>query len=102
MYKRQLEGKVYNPVLFELKFGRMNQRRMDEIAKRTMSFANNGQVIIVLYCDTSNTTFSYTSKYPGTIIVSFEKFMQAVFKYGLSKSILLLRNSVAHGRELQI
>lgn len=98
----ELEGKVYNPVLFNLKFGRMNQCRMDEIAKRTMPFADNGQMIIVLYCNTSNTTFSYTSKYPGTIIVSFEKFMQAVFKYGLPKAILLLRNSVAHGRELQI
>lgn len=98
----ELEGQIYNPILFELKFGKMNQSRMDEIAKRVMSSVNNGQMIIVLYCDTNNTVFSYTYKYPGIIIVSFEKFMQAVFKYGLAKAILLLRNSVAHGRELQI
>lgn len=98
----ELEGQIYNPILFELKFGKMNQSRMDEIAKRAMSSVNNGQMIIVLYCNTNNTVFSYTNKYPGIIIVSFERFMQAVFKYGLAKAILLLRNSVAHGRELQI
>lgn len=98
----ELEGQIYNPILFDLKFGKMNQNRMDEIAKRAMFSANNGQMIIVLYCDTSNTTFSYISKYSGILIVSFEKFMQAVFKYGLPKTILLLRNSAAHGRELQI
>lgn len=98
----ELEGQIYNPILFELKFGKMNQSRMDEIAKRAMSSVNNGQMIILLYCNTNNTVFSYTRKYPGIIIVSFEKFMQAVFKYGLAKAILLLRNSVAHGRELQI
>lgn len=98
----ELEGQIYNPILFELKFGKMNQSRMDEIAKRAMSSVDNGQMIIVLYCNTNNTVFSYTSQYPGIIIVSFEKFMQAVFKYGLAKAILLLRNSVAHGRELQI
>jgi len=98
----ELEGQIYNPILFDLKFGKMNQNRMDEIAKRAMFSANNGQMIIVVYCDTSNTTFSYTSKYSGILIVSFEKFMQAVFKYGLPKAILLLRNSAAHGRELQI
>lgn len=98
----ELEGQIYNPILFELKFGKMNQSRMDEIAKKAMLSANNGQMIIVLYCNTNNTAFSYTSQYPGLIIVSFEKFMQAVFKYGLAKAILYLRNSVAHGRELQI
>lgn len=98
----ELEGQIYNPILFDFKFGKMNQSRMDEIAKKAMSFVNNGQMIIVLYCDTNNTVFSYTGKYPGIIIVSFEKFMKAVFKYGLAKAILLWRNSVAHGRELQI
>lgn len=88
----ELEGQIYNPILFDLKFGRMNQNRMDEIAKRDILFANNGQMIIVLYCDTSNTIFSYTSKYPGILIVSFEKFVQAVFKHGLPKAVLLLRN----------
>ena len=98
----ELEGRIYNPILFNFKFGRMNQNRMDEIAKRAMSSGNNGQMIIVLYCDINNTVFSYINKYPGIIIVSFDKFMQAVFKHGLAKSILLLRNSAAHGRELQI
>lgn len=96
----ELEGLIYNPILFDLKFGKINQNRMDEIAERAA--ANNGQMIIVLYCDTSNTAFSCTSKYPGILIVSFEKFMQAVFKYGLPKAVLLLRNSAAHGMELQV
>lgn len=99
----ELEGNIHNPILFDLKFGKMNQSILDKISsERIISSINYGQMVIVLYCDTGNTDFSYINICPNLIIVNFEKFMLAVFKYGLPKSILLLRNSVAHGGELEI
>lgn len=95
----ELEDKIINPVVFDLKFGKIEQNRIEEIAKKAMVSANNGQTVIVLYCDTQNKTIVCANKYPGVMIVQFEKFVHSIFKFGLSKSILLLRNSIAHGKE---
>lgn len=96
----ELEGRIINPIVFNFKFGRIDQSRINMAAQDAMSSLNNGQMVIVLYCETNDKENTFKSKYPGIVVLSIEKFMQAVFKYGLPKAILHMRNLAAHGREL--
>lgn len=96
----ELEGSVINPVLFDLKFGKMNKDSIKRAVERSTVLAHNGQTVIILYCNTIDQNTVYENKTPRVMIINFEDFVHAIFKHGLPKTILLYRNCIAHGREL--
>lgn len=97
----ELEGIVCNPVLFELKFGGINNKIIEGSVLKLLQHTNNSsQIAFILYCDKNKKKILSTPASIPIIALDIEVFMLKVFESNLSEAILYFRNSIAHGKEL--
>lgn len=97
----ELEGIICNPILFEFKFGNINDNFIEKsVLKLLHHTSNSSQIAFILYCDKNKKKVLSTSTSIPIIAVDIEVFMLKVFESNLSKAILYFRNSIAHGKEL--
>ena len=95
-----LEGILINPILFEFKFGNINNQVIENtISKLLHNNNNSSQITFVLYCDKNNKKIGSTISKIPIIFVDIETFIKKVYESNLSTAIIYFRNSAAHGKE---
>lgn len=97
----ELEDKIVNPVKFELKYGNISRKQLDECIRKLTSISKNQELIFVLYYSKNSNIIDYHSGVPNIVVVEFENFVDKVFEYGLAQAIWYFRNLGAHGRSCE-
>ena len=97
----ELENKIVNPVKFELKYGNISRKQLDECIRKLASISKNQELIFVLYYSKKSNIIDYHSGVPNIVVVEFENFVDKVFEYGLAQAIWYFRNLGAHGRSCE-
>ena len=97
----ELEDKIINPVKFDLKFGDVTGKQLDNSIKNTLKFSKSGELTIVLYYNRNNNLIHYNSGIQNIVVVEFESFICKVFECGLAQAIWYFRNLSAHGRSCE-
>lgn len=97
----ELEDKIVNPVKFELKYGNISRKQLDECIRKLTYISKNQELIFVLYYSKNSNIIDYYSGVSNIVVVEFENFVDKVFEYGLAQAIWYFRNLGAHGRSCE-
>lgn len=97
----ELEDKIVNPVKFELKYGNISRKQLDECIRKLTHISKNQELIFVLYYSKNSNIIDYYSGVSNIVVVEFENFVDKVFEYGLAQAIWYFRNLGAHGRSCE-
>lgn len=96
-----LDGKVINPIKFELKIGNISIEQLNTIVKQISTKVKNQELVLVLYCDRNSRIAEYQSKVSNVVVIEFENFLNKICEYGLAEAIWYFRNIGAHERSCE-
>ncbi|GEQ87453.1 hypothetical protein ULMS_29610 [Patiriisocius marinistellae] len=96
-------GKVIgNPIIFELKYGRLNKARLENAENQIRKYieVSDAKVGVLLYLDTENKRHKIKSSlYPLIISYDLEDFVNELIENSFDTILLNKRNKIAHGLE---
>tara|TARA_R100000935_G_C2820706_1_gene159626 strand:- start:676 stop:1617 length:942 start_codon:yes stop_codon:yes gene_type:complete len=96
-------GKILgNPIIFELKYGRLNRNRLQNAENQIRKYIeiSDAKVGVLLYLDRENKRHKIKSSlYPLIISCDLEDFVNELIETSFETLILNQRNKIAHGLE---
>ncbi len=96
-------GKILgNPIIFELKYGRLNKNRLENAENQIRNYIeiSDAKVGVLLYLDTENKRHKIKSSlYPLIISYDLEDFVNELIDSSFETLMLNQRNKIAHGLE---
>lgn len=95
-----LEGILVNPILFEFKFGHINDQVIEKSTSQLLrNNISDSQIAFILYCDRNKRKIKPNIFAMPIIAVEIETFIKKVYETSLPAAIIYFRNSAAHGKE---